>query len=203
VEANRVYECNNTYHQLINFYHVTLIYPVVSTLVKAIDKGYLKGFSGLTLHLVQQHIKFKNETEKGHMDQSHQGKQSTKISSPAGVPPPFPPDGEPINTMEPLPQEPFNAHTHFIFMTIIKISGMLFSDHLGRFPITSNRGNKYVVIFYVYDAIFVKSVPIKSRSKEEILWPYRLVYAYFTAQDNKMSHNNETFIHKEDTYLQQ
>jgi hypothetical protein len=48
VEANSLYECDNTY-QLINFYHVTLNYPVVSTLVKAIDNGYLKGFAGLTL----------------------------------------------------------------------------------------------------------------------------------------------------------
>jgi hypothetical protein len=46
VEANSLYEWENTY-QLTNFYHVTLNYPVVSTLVKAINKGYLKGFAGL------------------------------------------------------------------------------------------------------------------------------------------------------------
>jgi hypothetical protein len=67
VEANSLYECNNTY-QLINFYHAILNYPVVSTLVKAINKGYLKGFASLILHQVCQHIKVNNETEKGHMD---------------------------------------------------------------------------------------------------------------------------------------
>jgi hypothetical protein len=67
VEANSLYECNNTY-QLINFYRATLNYPVVSTLVKAIDKGYLKGFFGLTLRRVRQHIKVNDESEKGHMD---------------------------------------------------------------------------------------------------------------------------------------
>jgi hypothetical protein len=115
------------------------------------------------------------------MDQSCQSKSSIKASSPAGNPPPFPTDCEPNDTMAPLLQEPFNAHTHFIFMTIVEISGMLFSNQLGRFPITSNRGNKYIVIFYIYDANFVKSAPIKSRSKEELLWTYRLVYAYLTA----------------------
>jgi hypothetical protein len=89
------------------------------------------------------------ETEKGHMDQSCQGKQSTKKASPAGIPPPFPPNSKPIDTLEPVPQESFNSRTHFIFMTIIKISDMLFSNQLGRFPITSNRGNKYIVIFYI------------------------------------------------------
>jgi hypothetical protein len=113
--------------------------------------------------------------------------------------------------MDPLPQEPFNACTHFVFMTIIKISSMLFSNQPGRFPITSDRGNKYVIVFYIHDANFVESVPIKSRSKEELLQAYRLVYAYLTAWgfkpqlykiDNKTSHDIKTFIHKENTCLQ-
>ncbi len=107
--------------------------------------------------------------------------------------------------MEPLPQEPFSTHKHFVFMTIIEISGMLYSNQWGQFPITSNRGNKYILIFYIYDANFVKPFPIKSRSKEELLWAYRLVYAYLTAwafkpQLHKMgiktSHNVKTFIAK-------
>jgi hypothetical protein len=155
VEANSLYEWDNTY-QLNNFYHATLNYPVVSTLVNAIDKGYLKGFAGLTSRQVCQHIKVDNKTEKGHTDQSHQGKQSARTSSPGGIPPPFPPDSKPIDTKEPLPQEPFKTRMHFVFMTIIKISGMLFSNQLAQFPITSNRGNKCVVIFYIYDANFVK-----------------------------------------------
>jgi hypothetical protein len=113
--------------------------------------------------------------------------------------------------MELLPQEPFNPPTHFVFMTIIKISGMLFSNQMSQSPITSNRGNKYVVIFYIYDDNFVKSVPIKSQSKEELLQAYRLVYAYLTAwgfklqlhkMDNEMSHDVETFIPEESTRLQ-
>jgi hypothetical protein len=44
--------------------------------------------------------------------------------------------------MAPLLQEPFNTLTHFVFMTIIKISGMLLSDQLGQFPIMPKRGIK-------------------------------------------------------------
>ena len=87
--------------------------------------------------------------------------------------------------MEPLPQEPFNARTHIIFTTIIEITGMLFSNQLGWFPITSNRSNKYVVIFYIYNANFVKSIPIKIRTKEELLRVYKLVNAYLTAHGFK------------------
>ncbi len=96
-------------------------------------------------------------------------------------------------------------------MTIIKVSGMLLSNQLGWFPITSKRGNKYVIVFYINNANFVKSVPIKSRSKEELLRAYQLVYAYLTAlgfkpqlhkMDNKTSQDVETFICEENTRLQ-
>ncbi|KAL7475994.1 hypothetical protein ACHAW6_007122, partial [Cyclotella cf. meneghiniana] len=46
-EINNIYECENT-GQLINFYYATLGYPVISTWIKAIDKGYFRGWRGLT-----------------------------------------------------------------------------------------------------------------------------------------------------------
>ncbi len=145
------------------------------------------------------------------MDQSCQGKQSTKTGSPAGIRPPFPPDSKQIDTMEPLPQEAFNACRHLVFIAIIEISGIVFSNQLGRFPITSNRGNKYAVIFYIYIASFIESVPITSGLKEELLRAYWLVYAYLTARgfklqlhkmDNETSQDIETFIHKVNTHIQ-
>ncbi len=115
------------------------------------------------------------------MDQSCQGKGSTKTASSAAIPPPFPPNSEPIDTMEPLPQEPFNTCTHFVFITIIEISGMLFSNQLGRFPITSNRGNKYDVIFYIHNANFVKispnQEPIEGRAPAGLLVGLCLSYS--------------------------
>ena len=38
-QFNSIYECKNT-GQLINFYYATMGYPVISTWIKAIDKGY-------------------------------------------------------------------------------------------------------------------------------------------------------------------
>jgi hypothetical protein len=45
--ANSLYNCDNT-QQLRHFYHACLFSPVLSTLINAINKGYLKGFLGLT-----------------------------------------------------------------------------------------------------------------------------------------------------------
>jgi hypothetical protein len=58
----------------------------------------------------------------------------------------------------------------------------LFTDQTGRFPITSNRGNNYIVLFYVVDANFIKSYPIKSRHRTELLKAYDDVYKYLRIQ---------------------
>jgi len=68
------------------------------------------------------------------------------------------------NHMADTPQEPLNACTNLVFVHIHAIDGVISSDQTGRFPITSNRGNAYIFVFYVYDANYIRSVPIKSRS---------------------------------------
>ena len=55
----------------------------------------------------------------------------------------------------------------------------------GWFPITSNWGNAYVVVFYVFDANYTCSVPIKNRSKEELLSAYRKTYEWMTLRGFK------------------
>ena len=60
-------------------------------------------------------------------------------------------------------QEPRNEKTRIVYMTTVKAEGLLASDQTGMFHWTSNRGNKYIFIFYVYDSNFIKGVPIKSR----------------------------------------
>ena len=96
-------------------------------------------------------------------------------------------------------------------MTLADTAGRIFTDQTGRFPITSNRGNAYLVIFYVYDANFIASVPIKNRTKEELLCAYQVTYNYLTARgfkprlhkmDNETSHDVKTFVASQNTNLQ-
>ena len=53
-----------------------------------------------------------------------------------------------------------------VYMTTVKAEGIIASDQTGMFARTSNRGNKYICIFYGYDTNFVKGTPIKSRKRE-------------------------------------
>jgi hypothetical protein len=66
--AYSLYKCS-TMHKLTHFCYVCLNYPVVSTLIKAIKAGYLRGWPGLTAEHVQRHIDVLVESKQGHMNQ--------------------------------------------------------------------------------------------------------------------------------------
>jgi hypothetical protein len=146
--VNSLYKCSNT-GQLTNYYYAYLNYPIKSTLTKAIDKGYLKGWWGLTSQQTCRHISVSTESEMGHMNQQHQGFRSTQ-PTPKTVPPQVPDSFD--NPMEDVPQGSHNTCTYFIFMAIYEINGNLFTNQTCHFPITSNRSHAYVVVFYIFNA---------------------------------------------------
>jgi hypothetical protein len=72
---------------------------------------------------------------------------------------------------------------------------------MGRFPITSNCGHAYLVIFYIYNANFIASVPIRTVPKKNSSKPTRSHtsiypvgasnrnYTKWTTKHQKMSKN--------------
>jgi hypothetical protein len=170
-QANSLYECKNT-HQLITFYHACLFSPIISTWVKAIQEGYFKGWPGLMAERVRRFISVVPATEKGHMDQVRQGLWSAKSKlsniqyfalSDNDSDTNMPADPTTMNHVE---QMPSNKRTHTVYMTMHDIHGKIYTN-------TSNQGHAYIVIFYVFDANYVRSIPIKNRSKEELLCAYK------------------------------
>jgi len=75
-------------------------------------------------------------------------------------------------------QEPTNTQTNNAFLTLI--DNMEFSrsyfDQTGRFPITSSRGNKYVFIFYDYDANAILTTAIPNRQGSTISEAWNKTY---------------------------
>ncbi len=113
--------------------------------------------------------------------------------------------------MEEPQQLPLNDKTHMVFMTMVDINGQLVTDQTGCFPLTSNRGNNYVIIFYTVDANRIKSYPIKSCHRSELLHAYNDVYTYLRVQgyqpqlhklDNELSHDVEATITKNNASFQ-
>jgi hypothetical protein len=171
--------------------------------------GYLQGWPELTADHVRQHIDVSVESKQGHMNQVCQGLRSLQPTS-VTVPIVLPSDRVDSN-MDYVPQEPANIRTYHVFMTVHVITGCISSDNTGCFPVTSHRGNAYVALFYIYKANGIWLVPIKNRSKEELLQAITEVYAWLTAQgyrpilhkiDNKTSHDIKAFIPSEQVKLQ-
>jgi hypothetical protein len=152
----------------------------------------------------------------GHMDQVWKGTCSTqpRIPTNATIPTPalpYMPNLHIDDYTADAPQEPHNARTHIIFMHAHAINGATSSDQTGRFPITSNRGSTYVVVFYVFNANYICSVPIKKRSTEELLCAYCKTYEWLTLPDfkpllhkidNETLHDVKNFIRLQQTHLQ-
>jgi hypothetical protein len=206
--ANSLYECSTT-HKLTHFYYAHVNFPIMSTLILALNAGYLKGFLGLTAGRVRRHINVSIDSEHGHMDQVRQGIRSTK---PVAAASPIVLLADYVDTnMDAVPQEPTNERTHHVFMTVCKVTGNVSSDQSGCFPVISNHGNVYVALFYVHDPNYIKSVPIKNQSKEELLQAYMKVYAWLTTRgyrpllhklDNETSRDIEAFIAAEQVMIQ-
>ncbi len=139
------------------------------------------------------------------MDQTRQGQRTTQpTQSPIALPPPD-------DTINPVAQKPNNAMTNLVYMLIHNITGQIFMDQTGHFPITSNQGHAYFVIFYGYNANFISSIPTKNCTKEEILCAYQLAYDYLTCcsfkpllhkMDNETSKDVEDFIKSQQTTFQ-
>jgi hypothetical protein len=96
-------------------------------------------------------------------------------------------------------------------MAICKIKGNLLTNQTGRFPITSNHGHAYVVVFYIYDTNAICSVPIKNYSNNELLHAYCKIYAWLTlcgfkpllhTINNKTSKDVKAFVATKQTRIQ-
>ena len=64
--------------ELVRYYHQCLCSSPKSTMLKAIRKGWLKIFPGLTQKLVAKHLPGSSTTDKGHLIYVRHGMRSTR-----------------------------------------------------------------------------------------------------------------------------
>eukprot|EP00957_Ditylum_brightwellii_P053491 4053943-Ditylum_brightwellii.AAC.1 len=67
-----------------------------------------------------------------------------------------------IDPMEPTEQEPGNIRTNFVFAALEEVDGRIYRYQTRAFPKVSSRGNRYVMVFYVYDTNHIHGIPIKN-----------------------------------------
>ena len=188
-----------------------------STLIAAAKARYLRGLPGFTQDRINKFIKTEEATEAGHLRKTPVGTRSTKTQSkPARPPTAKETHAEErqtamVDAMTAPKQEPSNKKTNLVYMTVTLADGWIASDQTGAFPRVSNRGHKYISVFYVYDANFVKGVPVKSRHRKELLRAHEEIYKWCTVRgfkpqlqkmDNETSKDVEEFIESQKVNVQ-
>jgi len=152
-----------TKRDLILYLHRAAFSPVVSTWTKGIDAGFFTTWPGLPSDLERKHLPKSLATAKGHLKQSPKKLRSTK------VPP------APTISAEPC------TRPDLVFLDTIEFTGKVSTDQTGRFPHTSSRGSKYLMVLYAYDSNAILSEPIKSRSESELVRAYPKLHSYLSA----------------------
>ena len=146
-------QINNAYTSgpkktLIEYYHKCICSLTIDTWCKAIDKGFFNTWPNLTSEAVRKHMTKSSATSKGYMNQQRQNIRSTKSKI----------------TYDHVPkevQDPSKEKTQEHFYSIEE-AGKTFSDQTGRFPHTSSKGNKYIMVWYHYDINAIITVALKT-----------------------------------------
>ena len=173
-KINFIIRKDKTKTELAKFYHATVFSPPVSTLQKAIRKGNFLSWPGISNLNFNKLIGTTEATEMGHLDQERKGLQSTKHVA-------HPPQNDDDN----FPQHQLSK-TYAQFTAIINPTpSKAYMDLTGKFPYTSSRRNKYLVVVYDYDSNAIVFEAIKSRQSKEILEAFKKCETKIATNTNK------------------
>jgi hypothetical protein len=177
---------------LVTFAHAALFSPVLSTLEKALERGYLTNFPGLTPKTLKKYPPRSIATSKGHQDQARRNQRSTK-PKPTPIPldsadataspdPPNPLDSpELASILDDLMPAGVDGRSHAIYDAVVKPTGQIYSDQTGRFVSPSSGGNNDMMVVYDYDSNHIFVQPFRNWTAKCILAAYKIVHAGLVA----------------------
>ena len=172
-QANGIVRLDKTKHDLACYHHATLGSPVTSTLLRAIRRGHLATFPGLTINLISKHLPASIATALGHQDQEAQHLRSTKqlesASSDDDIAPS--PDVDDVITAN-TPKSHHLCSMLFPNQEILKS----YSDQTGKFPVPSSRGNHYIFVLYHQDTNSIHTVALPNRKAASIRDAWESIY---------------------------
>jgi hypothetical protein len=153
--AHNVYE-QRSISDTIAYLHAACFSPVKDTWISAIEAGNITGRPALSPDSVRKYRNKADAAVKGHVNQQRQNTQSTQKRFPSVAPTLAPED---------------TGKTDCVYATIVN-SGQIHSDLTGRFPTTSAKGNKYILVLYDYDTNKILTEPMKSSGDQEMVRAY-------------------------------
>ena len=159
---NGVLQDLKTKQDLAGYLHACTFIPALPTFLRAIRRGHIQSWPGLTPALITKHLFKSLATSKGHLRSEQKNIQSTKIAK-------YLPLGTSLDASP--SQDANNKHFHVVFATIVTTAEQRksYSDQTGKFPVQSSRGYNYTMILYDNDSNAILSCPLKTRQASEII----------------------------------
>ena len=128
-----------------------------------VDKDHQKRqWPGLTATAVRKYHPQSLAIAKEHMKQQRKSVRSTKVIS-----------------VENIKNDIEQTGECYFIITPIAATGKTFSDQTGHFPVTSSKGNKYVMIMYDSDGSNILGEAMKSCTGDEIVRTFSIMHTKF------------------------
>jgi hypothetical protein len=194
----------------VKFAHQLLCNPKISTLLKAVRKGFLKGCQNLTQKLILKYLNPTPANAKGHMKHPKHGIKSTRPKPPkeSGISKipviSYPPQVDQMEVPKALIEEqprPLHAtnlpnligddddesiSNVFCFGAFAnKNSGIVYHDLMGSFPFMSYDGSVCFFILYHYESNAILGTPIAGLDNISIFEAYNKQFENLLAKGFK------------------
>ncbi len=192
----------------VKFAHQSLCNPRISSLLKAVRKGFLNGCPNMTESLILRYLNPSPATSKGHMKRPRQGIRSTrpKINKKAAVDSPPGPVAQPLPPVLPLfDNEPLQHLTQptvivddddasganiFCFGAFAdRTSGIVYHDLTGSFPFMSYDGSVCFFVLYHYESNAILATPIAGLDDVSIFAAYKKYFEELTEKGYNLKLN--------------
>ena len=123
------------------------------------------------MDLVHKHLTKKQSTILGHLQQPRKGLISTQEKI-------LHPDQDPEHDQ--FPQATQSENTNLVFFKTVDLSGNIYTYQTGRFPVTSSKSNKYILVAYHFDSNTIHDEPLKPRSGLDLTSAYQKIHSLLT-----------------------
>ena len=161
--VNNVYELK-TKPYLIRYYHAAAGFPTKPSWLAAIGKEHYLLWPGLDGTSAAKHFPESEETWRGHGRMIKSGLRSTKQ---------LVTEEEKETAAASVPNE--QAIVVQCFDLKNKADRIMFSDQTGRFPVTSYRGNQYIMVLFEIASNNILVEPMQSRVSGEMCRAYQIL----------------------------
>ena len=147
----------------IKYLHAALGFPTKETWLAATRAGFLTSWPGVNVTAINKHFPQSDETQKGHLKHQRKNLRSTKKKVLESQ---YTDDDR--KQIEAALKE-LKVKQRDIYVEIWEEKEVVYTDQTGRFPTTSSRGNKYIMVLYYIDGSFIMMEPMKSRTENEMI----------------------------------